>query len=138
VNDRNGHLTGDRILGAVGRVLAERVRATDSVARYGGEEFAILLPGCDLHQALHVAETMRTAIRDIGFLGHEGQIVRLTVSLGVTVCEQRHTEVKDLMAVAEGLTHSADKALYLSKHQGRDQTNSQPLSLPDSPKTGTN
>jgi len=137
VNDRNGHLTGDRILRAVGRVLAERVRATDSVARYGGEEFAILLPGCDLPQALHVAETLRKAISDIGFLGHEGQVVRVTVSLGVSVCEQRHTQVKDLVAVAEGLTHSADRALYQSKHQGRDQTNSQPLSLPDSSKTGT-
>jgi hypothetical protein len=40
------------------------------------------------------------------------------------------------MAVSEGLMHSADKALYRSKHQGPNQTNSQPLSLLDSPKTG--
>jgi two-component system, cell cycle response regulator len=131
VNDRNGHLTGDRILRAVGRVLAERVRATDIVARYGGEEFAILLPGCDLPEALHVAETLRTAISDIGFLGHEGQIVRVTVSFGVTVCEQQHAQVRDPMAVAEGLTHSADQALYRSKRQGRNRTNSQPLCLPN-------
>ena len=44
VNDKKGHLHGDRTLQAVARVIDEAVRDTDIVARYGGEEFVVVMP----------------------------------------------------------------------------------------------
>ena len=132
VNDQHGHLTGDRILRAVGQMLSEKVRGTDSVARYGGEEFAILLPGCDLPEALRLAEMLRHALAELRVPGRDGRPVRITASLGVTICERQHTEMMDLATLAEDLVHAADQALYESKNRGRNQTNSQvcPLRQP--------
>ncbi len=43
-NDTYGHLTGDRILENIGRIISENTRKTDVAARYGGEEFASFYP----------------------------------------------------------------------------------------------
>ncbi|HEO71260.1 MAG TPA: GGDEF domain-containing protein, partial [Candidatus Hydrogenedentes bacterium] len=51
VNDRHGHLAGDRILRAVAGLLQRNKRASDFLARYGGEEFVLLLPETSLDQA---------------------------------------------------------------------------------------
>ncbi len=125
VNDQHGHVAGDRILRAVGQILSEKVRDTDSVARYGGEEFAILLPGCDLREAVRLAEMLRHALAELRVPGRDGRPVRITASLGVTICERQHTEAMDLATLVEDLVHAADQALYRSKNQGRNQTSSQ-------------
>ena len=44
VNDRHGHLEGDKVLSAVANLLNDRVRQSNVVARYGGDEFAIMMP----------------------------------------------------------------------------------------------
>lgn len=125
VNDRYGHLTGDRVLRAVAQRLSERVRATDTVARYGGEEFAILFPGCDLNEALRLAEALREAVGEIQFpeLESEG----ITASLGFTICTCAHTQHETGEALAEAMVRSADQALYASKRQGRNRTTSRVL-----------
>ena len=48
INDRHGHDTGDQVLVAMARVLAQQCRRGDEVARWGGEEFVVLLPGARL------------------------------------------------------------------------------------------
>ncbi len=125
VNDRFGHLAGDRILRVVAQRLSERVRATDTVARYGGEEFAILLPGCDLNEGLRLAEALREAVGEIQFpeLEHEN----VTASLGLTICTRGHTEQASGSMLAEAIVRCADHALYASKRQGRNRTNSRIL-----------
>ena len=55
VNDRYGHLEGDRLLRAVGRALTKVVRDQDTVARQGGDEFSVLLPETGDHGAEIVA-----------------------------------------------------------------------------------
>ena len=51
VNDRHGHLAGDRLLVEFGRLLAQRLRRSDVACRYGGEEFCLLLPRSDARAA---------------------------------------------------------------------------------------
>jgi diguanylate cyclase (GGDEF)-like protein len=51
VNDRHGHLAGDRLLAEFGRLLTKRLRRSDVACRYGGEEFCLLMPRTDARSA---------------------------------------------------------------------------------------
>ena len=67
VNDRLGHLEGDRMLQAVARTISASVRDIDVVTRFGGEEFAIILPGATERDAFMVAERVRVAVETMGY-----------------------------------------------------------------------
>lgn len=114
VNDRFGHLVGDRTLAAVSRALREHSRRSDLVARYGGEEFAVLCPDTDCETGVQVAERLRAAVEQLGphELGYPGP---QTVSLGIAVQSDDHE------LTPEQLLDHADSALYRAKHRGRNQ-----------------
>ena len=112
VNDRFGHLAGDRVLQRVAEVLAEQVRGIDTVARYGGEEFAVLLPETVNERALVVAERLRSRV---AATGHEELLDPVTISVGVATCPDDATTPSDLL-------HKADVALYASKFNGRNRS----------------
>lgn len=59
INDRNGHLAGDRALQQVATELQRQLRQTDVLARFGGDEFIVALPETTLDQALEVAKKLR-------------------------------------------------------------------------------
>ena len=65
VNDRLGHFHGDRVLRAVGDVVAAGVRRIDTAARYGGDEFVVLLPETDPTGAYVVAEKIRLGVQEL-------------------------------------------------------------------------
>jgi diguanylate cyclase (GGDEF)-like protein len=102
-NDAHGHAAGDRLLVQAGRAWSDVIRQEDVLARYGGEEFALLLPGCELEEALNIAERIRDAVP-------AGQ----TCSVGLAMWDG--AEGRD------SLTERADGALYAAKHAGRDRT----------------
>ena len=62
INDRDGHLAGDRTLRAVGAAIRARLRSADLACRYGGDEFCVLLPETDLTGAGPIAERLREGI----------------------------------------------------------------------------
>lgn len=119
VNDRYGHLAGDRVLRAVADTLETELRDYDIVGRIGGEEFAVLLPATDAEQAGESAERLRRRIADVAVtLEGDQQLahvhIRVTVSIGVT------TTTSDRHALADVLA-TADLALYRAKGDGRDR-----------------
>ena len=65
VNDRWGHVEGDRCLVDVARAIAEALRAGDRAFRWGGDEFAVLLPDTDLSGAKAAAETVGRRVREM-------------------------------------------------------------------------
>ncbi|QEW06191.1 sensor domain-containing diguanylate cyclase [Nitrincola iocasae] len=129
VNDTHGHLSGDKVLRDISQLLKEQLRETDSIARYGGEEFAILLPGCPEPEATRVAENLRKCISQTLFSGHQNQALRITASLGITICEQQHTVDADVSELTESLIQTADQALYFCKHNGRNRVSFMPCLL---------
>ncbi len=113
LNDTYGHPAGDQVLVALGAMLREDTRAEDIACRYGGEEFLILLPHMSLEAARDRAEAWR--LRFAALVVHHGELaLQTTISLGVTAYPNHgHT--------SEELTQSADLALYLAKHDGRNR-----------------
>ena len=104
VNDREGHVHGDRVLQELASLFEECVRDTDIVARYGGEEFVIVMPQTDLAGACAFAERLRFHVADR---------LAITVSGGVTVAVEGDTP--------ESLVARADAALYSAKNAGRNR-----------------
>jgi diguanylate cyclase (GGDEF)-like protein len=61
INDRRGHIVGDRVLADLGRVWRERLRAGDILARHGGDEFVLLLPATSPDGATAVLDRLHVA-----------------------------------------------------------------------------
>jgi len=67
VNERLGHLEGDRLLAEIGIALSDEVRAEDSVFRQGGDEFAVIVEETDAEEAGEVAARIRARIARRGY-----------------------------------------------------------------------
>lgn len=115
INDRYGHLLGDKVIKAVAQAIRNLIKGKDLAARIGGEEFVILLPDTPRDGALTVAQSIRRAVEAARIIkpstGEE--IERVTISIGVT--ELVPDEDIDA-AVAR-----ADQALYRAKDGGRNR-----------------
>jgi diguanylate cyclase (GGDEF)-like protein len=114
VNDRFGHLAGDRLLLEIARLVEHACPGT-LAARIGGEEFAILLPDTGLATAAACMERLRERIASFDAGLPDGG--RITASFGLAAYEDDRGDWGDLAA----LLRRADAALYRSKHDGRNR-----------------
>ncbi len=114
INDRLGHLEGDRVLIAFAQSVQQLLRADDTVGRLGGEEFGVLLPRSGYDDALAIAERILQHIRDLSLPGPHGQPVQVTTSVGLACLLPPDRSLRDLL-------DRADQALYQAKRQGRDR-----------------
>jgi diguanylate cyclase (GGDEF)-like protein len=112
VNDTFGHAMGDRVIQEVGGHLIASLRATDIIGRYGGDEFLVGMPGCDLGQAIAIAEKIGRRIETQCGAGISGP--RVTVSIGVATFGGGSSDLASIL-------QDADKALYYAKSRGRNQ-----------------
>jgi diguanylate cyclase (GGDEF)-like protein len=114
VNDTYGHAVGDRVIVALAHLLKQRLRKTDIIGRYGGEEFVAILPECDLKTAKRLINDIRQRFSAISFQ-HEGKEFTSTLSAGIA------SNLLPFTLNSSELLVSADEALYLAKHSGRNQ-----------------
>jgi diguanylate cyclase (GGDEF)-like protein len=108
-NDSYGHPEGDKLLAQLGSVLKETVGAIDTCCRYGGEEFVVVLPETKPEHALALAERIRAAVD-----AREWPNRKTTISVGSITC-------MNSSASPEFMLKEADRALYKSKHLGRNR-----------------
>lgn len=113
INDRHGHLLGDRALERLADAMRATLRETDELARIGGDEFAALLLEPDRDRALAVAERLRETVHWTTLTGEDGSRVDLTVSVGIALFPDHGLDGRALL-------RAADLALYRAKHDGRD------------------
>lgn len=109
VNDTWGHSCGDAVLKAVARSLTATLRANDSVIRWGGEEFLLIFSGCELPQALPLAERCRSGLMRV----ENDRVGQVTLSMGVGELQRGETLAQ--------LIERVDQVLYAAKHGGRNQ-----------------
>ena len=116
-NDAYGHSDGDICLRDIAQTLTGCVtREDDFVARYGGEEFAVILPHTDENGAHLTANRILEAVRARDIEHRQSSVAEhVTVSIGVTTVKAKHTHNPN------DYIKRADKALYTSKHEGRDR-----------------
>ncbi len=112
VNDRFGHIAGDKVLQLVAELLRSNSRPDDLVGRYGGEEFCIVLPETNLDTGLTIAERLREAIAE-GAMCFKSSIT-VTASFGVA-------ELSGDISKPADLIKRADIALYAAKASGRNR-----------------
>lgn len=108
VNDRFGHLEGDRLLREVGEALVRSVRRADLVARWGGEEFALLLPETDGEHAQLAARRIVEQVRKV--VAGDGSPI--SISVGVASYPGPATSLEEFLA-------EADAAMYAHKASKR-------------------
>lgn len=114
VNDRYGHVAGDRVLAGFATAAQTALRDTDLFGRLGGEEFCLVLHETDKEQALYVVHRVAAEVRALRFEDDAGTPYRVTVSVGGTASHPKDQGI-------ERLLDRADKALYAAKHSGRDR-----------------
>lgn len=115
-NDHYGHLAGDDCLRSIAAIM-QRIfrRSGDTIARYGGEEFAIILPNTPFSMAAQLSETLRLQVQSEEMpQSISPEAPHLTISIGAVTLENT------LGVSPEWLTGTADKALFESKHAGRN------------------
>lgn len=115
INDTYGHTAGDKVLYEVARIIEKYTRKGDIAARFGGEEFIILLIECTSDNAFKSAERIRKAIEGLHITNLDKEIT-ITLSCGISSISQS-SEID-----AEEIIRQADRALYLSKQNGRNRT----------------
>ena len=114
VNDTHGHLAGDRVLAGLGQLLSIRFRVDDLRARWGGEEF-ILAFRRERKEIMHKAVSrVLEEFSEITFTGDEGEEFNCTFSGGMATFPEDGESIFELV-------QTADRRLYLAKHQGRNR-----------------
>jgi two-component system cell cycle response regulator len=114
VNDTLGHLFGDEALREIGRRLRAQLRVYDGVGRYGGEEFLMILPNCDLPNAVLRANELRESIGSTPVLcAGEERLITMSMGVAVSECEGKNE--------VEVLLNHADAGLYAAKEKGRNR-----------------
>jgi diguanylate cyclase (GGDEF)-like protein/putative nucleotidyltransferase with HDIG domain len=108
INDRFGHLEGNRVLRLFAQALKESCREYDYVARMGGDEFVVVAPGLTADAATKKQELLREMARDAGKQVCGEDILSLSVGHSVYL-----EDGKD----AEALLSAADRRMYLEKQQ---------------------
>ena len=113
VNDTGGHLAGDELLRQLSSLFSRLVRKSDVLARLGGDEFGLLIYDVDVHEALRLANQLRSEVASFQFLWEDKQY-SVGASIGLVTIDDRWENRSALFS-------AADAACYQAKNQGRNR-----------------
>ncbi|MEN3028402.1 MAG: GGDEF domain-containing protein [Aquificaceae bacterium] len=106
INDKQGHLMGDRVIQKISSYLKALLRSSDVACRYGGDEFLIILPNTSLADCEKVALRVFNSVECLQFP------FPVSVSMGLTHPIEQDEKYEDLI-------ERADIAMYRAKSAGK-------------------
>src|SRR6202034_3891511 len=112
INDRFGHLEGNRVLRLFAQALKDSCREYDYVARMGGDEFVVVAPGLAVEVAAKKADQTRVLAKQAGFDVCGEDMLSLSVGLAVSPGDGDD---------AEQLLTQADRRMYVEKQKQPSQ-----------------
>jgi diguanylate cyclase (GGDEF)-like protein/putative nucleotidyltransferase with HDIG domain len=120
INDRLGHIAGNKVLRAVGAALRESCREYDYVARMGGDEFVLVLPASD-------STSMQRRIGELREIGARAGCLAagmagMTISIGEAFFPADGKDAEQLLA-------EADRRMYFAKRGARTQASPAQLTV---------
>lgn len=115
VNDSCGHEAGDRLLVQIRDVLLDVCRRSDDIIRWGGDEFLIIARDTNRKFAAHLAERIRSALSSRVFPVGDGQVARITTSIGYA--SYPFLEDRPELLDWEEVLGIADAAMYEAKQK---------------------
>ncbi len=111
INDLRGHVTGDAVIALTAEAVRASIRTGDQCARFGGDEFLIFAPGCDVDEAMKIAN------RIMGRLSGQSMPLagaKFSVSIGIVVHDGAHADF-------DRMYRDADAALYKGREDGKSR-----------------
>ena len=114
INDQYGHPYGDQVIRMIAEICQSSLRAEDVMGRIGGEEFLCVLPRTSISSCKKIAERMLTQVEKYPFCDQSKKVFHTTISIGVANASSSKVSTDTLIL-------QADKALYHSKHAGKNQ-----------------
>jgi len=112
INDKYGHIAGDKVLIFIANILKKTLRDGDKIFRYGGEEFIIVLNRIDSELCLKITNRLLDLVRKNKLI-YKGESLKVTISIGST--KYAIGDTPDMIVTR------ADKALYKAKNNGKNQ-----------------
>lgn len=112
INDTLGHMLGDVMLKQLAQRFESVVGRSGWVTRHGGDEFVVVLPNiASMEPAITLADKLMASIAEPFCI--EGHELRVTSSIGISICPDHGTGVGKLLS-------NADLAMYAAKRQGKN------------------
>ena len=111
INDNYGHQAGDTVLKEISNILKNNIRKSDTFGRWGGEEFLIITPDTNVEQCYLLCEKLRKVVESHTF----ENLSSVTISMGIAEFILNEN--------SDSFIERADKAMYSSKKNGRNQVN---------------
>ncbi|UCF21204.1 MAG: diguanylate cyclase [Gemmatimonadota bacterium] len=123
LNDKHGHVAGDRALRQLGAALKENVRDSDIVGRFGGDEFLVVLIDADSAGAKIVVDRLHAMSTSTSLQPLPSNSVPLSLTMGMATLRPEDTPpielgFPDFSAVVETLVGEADAAMYRARQEG--------------------
>ena len=112
VNDRFGHLIGDRLLADTADRLRSSIREGDIAGRLGGDEFIVIARHIENEEALGILMTRLSRALNRDFEYQPGKTFNSTISMGAAVCPVDGTNADRLLSTADVRMYRDKSAFY--------------------------